>query len=93
MNEDESLFEPVDEVEQERPHPADEPLGVEKSQDLFRVMRDTITRLEKDQPARGDLKILSYASRIALRILYLSTLPQTAKANHLWFREDAGRPS
>jgi uncharacterized protein (TIGR00730 family) len=63
MNEDESLFEPVDEVEQERPHPADEPLGVEKSQDLFRVMRDTITRLEKDQPARGDLKILSRTLR------------------------------
>jgi len=63
MNEDESPFEPVDEVEQERPHPADEPLGVEKSQDLFRVMRDTITRLEKDQPARGDLKILSRTLR------------------------------
>jgi uncharacterized protein (TIGR00730 family) len=63
MNEDESPFEPVDEVQQERPHPADEPLGVEKSQDLFRVMRDTITRLEKDQPARGDLKILSRTLR------------------------------
>lgn len=46
-----------------RPQPADEPISAVDSQDLYRVMRHTIDRLEKDQAARGDLKILSRTLR------------------------------
>ncbi|MDA9859319.1 TIGR00730 family Rossman fold protein, partial [Rubripirellula sp.] len=43
--------------------PADEPISSIDSQDLYRVMRHTVDRLEKDQAARGDLKILSRTLR------------------------------
>lgn len=54
--------EAIGDCELERPQPADEPITMQRhseSVDLFDEMRATIARLEKDQPARGDLKILS----------------------------------
>lgn len=54
--------EAIGDCELERPQPADEPISVQaqsESSDLFEEMRATIARLEKDQTARGDLKILS----------------------------------
>ena len=54
--------EAIGESELERPQPADEPItsaAVTPSDDLYDEMRATIARLEKDQTARGDLKILS----------------------------------
>ena len=54
--------EAIGECELERPQPADEPITTAptvESSDLFDEMRRTIARLEKDQTARGDLKILS----------------------------------
>ena len=59
MTQDDLPIEAIGEDEQERPQPADEPLAEEKSQDLFQTLRNTVDRLEQDQPARGDLKILS----------------------------------
>ena len=55
--------EAIGEDEIQRPQPADEPLRALPSQDLLQVMRHTIDRLEKDQSARGDLKILSRTLR------------------------------
>ncbi len=55
--------EAIGEDEFERPQPADEPIMPVDSRDLIQVMRHTIDRLEKDQTARGDLKILSRTLR------------------------------
>ena len=63
MNHDELPIEAIGEDELQRPQPADEPISEVDSQDLYRVMRHTIERLEKDQTARGDLKILSRTLR------------------------------
>ncbi|TWT53922.1 putative lysine decarboxylase [Rubripirellula amarantea] len=56
--------EAIGEHEDLRPQPADDPIqpGAD-SQDLYRVMRHTIDRLESDDTARGDLKILSRTLR------------------------------
>lgn len=63
MDQDHLPIEAIGEDEHERPQPADEPISVVDSQDLYRVLRHTIDRLEKDQTARGDLKILSRTLR------------------------------
>ena len=63
MPQDELPIEAIGEDEQERPQPANEPLSHDPSEDLFRGLRRTIDRLEEDQPARGDLKILSRTLR------------------------------
>jgi len=63
MDQDELPAEAIGDDELERPQPADEPITTNHSQDLYRVMRHTIERLEKDQTARGDLKILSRTLR------------------------------
>ena len=55
--------EAIGEDELQRPQPADDPINTIESQDLYRVMRHTIDRLEKDGTARGDLKILSRTLR------------------------------
>lgn len=55
--------EAVGEDELNRPQPADEPISDINSQDLFKSMRHTIDRLEQDQTARGDIKILSRTLR------------------------------
>ncbi len=55
--------EAIGEDELHRPQPADEPISGVDSQDLHRVMRNTIDRLEKNDTARGDLKILSRTLR------------------------------
>ncbi|TWU07714.1 LOG family protein [Stieleria varia] len=55
--------EAIGEDELHRPQPADEPITTVQSDDLFRVMRHTIDRLERDDTARGDLKILSRTLR------------------------------
>ncbi len=55
--------EAIGEDELHRPQPADEPISGVDSQDLYRVMRNTIDRLEKNDTARGDLKILSRTLR------------------------------
>lgn len=55
--------EAVGEDELNRPQPADEPISNIDSQDLFKLMRSTIDRLERDQTARGDVKILSRTLR------------------------------
>ncbi|MEO1525379.1 MAG: LOG family protein [Planctomycetota bacterium] len=54
--------EAIGECELERPQPADEPITVATqsgSADLYEEMRSTLAKLERDQTARGDLKILS----------------------------------
>ena len=63
MPQDKLPIEAIGEDEQERPQPANEPLSNDPSEDLFRSLRKTIDRLEDDQPARGDLKILSRTLR------------------------------
>ena len=63
MHQDELPAEAIGEDELQRPQPADEPISTVHTQDLFRVMRHTIERLEKDNTARGDLKILSRTLR------------------------------
>ena len=63
MDQEELPVEAIGEDELQRPQPADEPISAVDSQDLYRVMRHTIERLEKDQTARGDLKILSRTLR------------------------------
>lgn len=63
MDQDKLPIEAIGEDEHDRPQPADEPISVVDSQDLYREMRSTIDRLEKDQTARGDLKILSRTLR------------------------------
>lgn len=63
MDQDRLPIEAIGEDEMKRPQPADEPISIVDSQDLYRVMRHTIDRLEKDQTARGDLKILSRTLR------------------------------
>ncbi|MCM2370028.1 LOG family protein [Aporhodopirellula aestuarii] len=55
--------EAIGEDELHRPQPADEPISRVNSQDLFQVMRHTIERLERDETARGDIKILSRTLR------------------------------
>ncbi|TWU23374.1 LOG family protein YgdH [Novipirellula galeiformis] len=55
--------EAIGEDELQRPQPADEPISTVDSQDLLQVMRHTVDRLEKDNTARGDLKILSRTLR------------------------------
>ncbi|MGB7326163.1 MAG: TIGR00730 family Rossman fold protein [Rubripirellula sp.] len=55
--------EAIGEDEHKRPQPADDPISSDDSQDLIRVMRHTVDRLEKDKTARGDLKILSRTLR------------------------------
>ncbi len=63
MHQDDLPIEAIGEDEIERPQPADEPISPVDSQDLYEVMRHTIDRMEKDQTARGDLKILSRTLR------------------------------
>jgi uncharacterized protein (TIGR00730 family) len=63
MNQDELPVEAIGEDELQRPQPADEPISEVDSRDLYQVMRHTIDRLERDQTARGDLKILSRTLR------------------------------
>ena len=63
MPQDDLPVEAIGEDELQRPQPADEPISTVESQDLLQVMRHTINRLEKDQTARGDLKILSRTLR------------------------------
>lgn len=63
MDPEELPVEAIGEDELQRPQPADDPITPTPSQDLFRVMRHTIDRLEKDDTARGDLKILSRTLR------------------------------
>lgn len=63
MHQDDLPVEAIGEDEFQRPQPADEPLMPIDSRDLIQVMRHTIDRLEKDQTARGDLKILSRTLR------------------------------
>lgn len=63
MHQDDLPIEAIGEDEFQRPQPADEPISTVESQDLFQVMRHTIDRLEKDNSARGDLKILSRTLR------------------------------
>ncbi len=63
MNQDELPLEAIGEDEIQRPQPADDPIKPVDSQDVYRVMRSTIGKLEKDQTARGDLKILSRTLR------------------------------
>ncbi len=55
--------EAIGEDELHRPQPADEPISDIESQDLFKLMRKTVDRLEKDDTARGDIKILSRTLR------------------------------
>ncbi|WP_372717409.1 LOG family protein [Novipirellula sp.] len=55
--------EAIGEDELQRPQPADEPISTIETQDILQVMRHTIDRLEKDNTARGDLKILSRTLR------------------------------
>lgn len=55
--------EAIGEDELHRPHPADDPIAKVDSQDLYQVMRHTIDRLERNDTARGDLKILSRTLR------------------------------
>lgn len=61
--EDELPSEAIGEDEIERPQPADEPLTAIPGGDLYQVMRHTIDRLERDQTAQGDVKILSRTLR------------------------------
>lgn len=63
MDQDNLPAEAIGDDEIQRPQPADEPISTIDSQDLYQVMRKTIERLEKDQTARGDLKILSRTLR------------------------------
>ncbi|MDG2224556.1 MAG: TIGR00730 family Rossman fold protein [Rubripirellula sp.] len=63
MDQNKLPAEAIGDDEHERPQPADDPISVVDSQDLYRVMRHTVDRLEKDQAARGDLKILSRTLR------------------------------
>ncbi len=63
MHQDDLPAEAIGEDEIQRPQPADESISTVESQDLYKVMRNTIERLEKDQTARGDLKILSRTLR------------------------------
>lgn len=63
MNQDDLPIEAIGEDEIQRPQPADDPIKPVDSQDMYRVMRSTIGKLEKDQTARGDLKILSRTLR------------------------------
>ncbi len=63
MDQDDLPVEAIGEDELQRPQPADEPISTADSQDLYQVMRHTVDRLEKDQTARGDLKILSRTLR------------------------------
>lgn len=63
MHQDDLPIEAIGEDEYQRPQPADEPISTVDSQDLYQVMRHTIARMEKDQTARGDLKILSRTLR------------------------------
>lgn len=46
-----------------RSQPAYEPITTVRSEDLYDLMRETISRLENDQASRGDLKILSRTLR------------------------------
>ncbi len=63
MDQENLPVEAIGEDELKRPQPADDPIGSVDSQDLYRVMRHTVDRLEKDKTARGDLKILSRTLR------------------------------
>ena len=63
MRPEELPLEAIGDDEIQRPQPADEPISTVDSQDLYQVMRHTVDRLEKDQTARGDLKILSRTLR------------------------------
>jgi uncharacterized protein (TIGR00730 family) len=63
MHQDDLPTEAIGEDEYQRPQPADEPISTVDSQDLYQVLRHTIDRMEKDQTARGDLKILSRTLR------------------------------
>ncbi|MEM9366475.1 MAG: LOG family protein [Planctomycetota bacterium] len=55
--------EAIGEDQAQRPQPIDDPIVRTYSQDLYQVMRHTIDRMEHDQTARGDLKILSRTLR------------------------------
>ena len=56
-------IEAIGEDEDARPTPADEPITKVDTQDVLQVMRQTIDKMEKDDAARGDLKILSRTLR------------------------------
>lgn len=58
-NQDDLPAEAIGEDELKRPQPADEPISPINTGDIISEMRRTIDRLEQDQSARGDLKILS----------------------------------
>ena len=49
MHQDDLPVEAIGEDEIQRPQPADEPISVVDSQDLYRVMRNTIDRLERER--------------------------------------------
>ena len=55
--------EAVGDDEHQRPQPAFEPVDTGDSDDLYRMMRKTIDKLEADRGSRGDLKILSRTLR------------------------------
>ena len=63
MHQDDLPAEAIGEDEIQRPQPADESISTVNTQDLLKVMRNTVDKLEKDQTARGDLKILSRTLR------------------------------
>ncbi|NND99179.1 MAG: LOG family protein [Pirellulaceae bacterium] len=63
MHQEDLPAEAIGEDEIQRPQPADEPITTTDSRDLYKVLRHTIDRLEKDKTARGDLKILSRTLR------------------------------
>jgi uncharacterized protein (TIGR00730 family) len=62
-NQDDLPAEAIGEDELYRPQPADEPIVPINAGDIIGEMRRTIDRLEQDQSARGDLKILSRTLR------------------------------
>lgn len=55
--------EAVGEDEHSRPQPAFEPVDTTEQDDLYRMMRKTVDKLEADDATRGDLKLLSRTLR------------------------------
>ncbi len=63
MHQDDLPAEAIGEDELQRPQPADEPISPINTSDILDQLRHTIDRLEQDQSARGDLKILARTLR------------------------------
>ncbi len=63
MKQDGLPAEAIGEDELQRPQPADEPIAPINTGDIIDELRRTIDRLEQDQSARGDLKILARTLR------------------------------